>query len=149
MSGRHYCLSVSEPLRNPLQSPLLSYFLLVSTSCTGTPLLPNATSTPSFHCFRGWVAGLFSSGFHIKYLLGFLFSSILITCPYHLNLVCSISSNNGGTCTFALMVVFLILSFHVTPFIILSTHISAACNLTLFLWSMTRHLSQAAIWVSV
>ena len=127
MPGRHYCLSVSEPPRNPLQSRLSSYFLLVSTSCTDVPLLPSAASTPSIHRFRGRPAGLFPSGFHINYLLGFLPSSILIMCPYHLNLFRSISSNNSGACNSTLTVVLLILSFRVTLFIVLSTRISAAC----------------------
>ena len=90
--------------------------------------LPSAASTPCIHRFQGQPTGLFPSGFYDKYLLGLLSSSILVTCPYHLNLLRSISSNNGVTCNSALMVVFLILSFRETPFVVLSTLISAACN---------------------
>ena len=77
----------------------------------------------------GQLIGLFPSGFHFNYLLGFLSSSILITCLYHLNLFLSISSNNGVTCNTPLMSVLLILSLHVTPLIILRTLISASCIL--------------------
>ena len=91
LPGRHYCLSVGEPLKNLLQSCLLSYLLKSSISCNDVSLLFSAISTHSIHRFRGRPTDLLPSGFHIKYLLDLLSSSILIKCPFRLSLFLSMS----------------------------------------------------------
>ena len=100
----------------PAPSVVISFSCFNLLHCV--PPLSSTALTPPIHHFWGQPTGLFPFGFHIEYLLGFLSSPILITCPYHLNLIHSISFNNGVTCNSVLMMMFLVLSFHLTPFII-------------------------------
>ena len=90
-------LSAGELFKKDLHSSLLSYLPVFSTSRSDVPLLTSALFTPSIHLFLGRPTEPPKS-------------SILITCPYHLNLFLSISFSNGVTCSSSLMLALRILS---------------------------------------
>ena len=124
-------LSVGRSLWKALHSCRFRYFCCCSTSVRESPLLSIVVFTPSNHLFLDLPTGLFPGGWHIKYFFGSLWSGILITWPYHLNWILSISSNNDSIFSSCLMDTFRILSLLVTPFTIRKTLISATCNLLL------------------
>ena len=90
-------LSACEHFTTSLQYSRSSKVLLSSTSARQVPLLSSASPTPSIHLFLGLPTGLLPCGFHSKYLLASLSSSIRLTCPNHLNLLSSTSFRMGFT----------------------------------------------------
>ena len=122
-------MSAGELLRYDLHSFLFSYTLVPSTSRIEDFLLIRALCTLSVHLFLGRPTDLIPAGLHWRYLVGFLSSSILIICQYHLNLFLSISSSNGVTCSSSRVSVLRILSLLVTFLIFLKNLISTTCSL--------------------
>ena len=124
---------------NLFHSTLSLYCLSACISYSVVPTRIRTRRTPSIHLYLDPQTRLYASSVRSKAFLGYLLSDILITCTYHFTLLFSMVFNNTSTLSSALTVIFYILSFLVTPFIVLRARMLAARSFDSILVVRNQH----------